>query len=275
MQTLPADDLSPFLSLLADRSDPQLHAQLVDHLQKLDNASLHALRDRARHEADDYVLMELDRHLHARIWEELVDEVPAILKQDQRRLLDLWLLLNRFGRLELDVADLERQLDELTEACAKAGDDVAALSRVLGQERGFLGNQRDYYSPDNSYLDQVLETQLGIPISLSALYLVIAERLSVPLRGVGLPGHFIIGHFPEEGTVSFYDPFRGGAKLSRSDCRGLVASRGVPFGDHLLQPVSDAAIFKRMCLNLLQIYRQRGQLAQSKILQRLILACES
>src|ERR687885_532557 len=79
-----------------------------------------------------------------------------------------------------------------------AGDAVAearACAGLLGGRHGFAGDREEYDHPDNSMLDRVLERRRGLPILLSVVYVAVAERAGVPLGGVGLPGHFVVGHF--------------------------------------------------------------------------------
>ena len=101
-------------------------------------------------------------------------------------------------------------------AAGRAGQDGGGPLPV--QERGFQGNP-DYYNPDNSYFNRVLDTHTGIPITLSLLFLEVARRVGLRCRGVGMPGHFLVGL---EGSEVYFDAFNGGAVLSVADCRRLA-----------------------------------------------------
>ena len=90
------------------------------------------------------------------------------------------------------------------------------------QEEGFTGDEENYYDPRNSYLNEVLERRLGIPITLSVVAMEVGRRLGLKLAGVGLPGHFILRH-PAPGGDLLFDPFRGGQPLSLDDCREIVS----------------------------------------------------
>jgi regulator of sirC expression with transglutaminase-like and TPR domain len=165
-------------------------------------------------------------------------------------------------------------LDEMAEAvrpavaAAGAGFQIIeALNHYLFVELKFLGNKQDYYQVDNSFLNKVLELKTGIPISLSVIYLEIGRRLNLPLWGVGLPGHFIVGYGLPAQPI-YLDVFNQGAILSEDDC--LVLCRVGPtqrlsFRERFLQPVSKKAILFRMLLNLKHIYL--GQELWSKAYQ--------
>lgn len=182
-------------------------------------------------------------------------------------------LIARFAYPDLDVAAYRARLDAMAAAvaaqpCAGREQALAALNRHLFAEVGLRGNDEDYYNPENSYLNRVLDRGLGIPISLSAIYVLVGGRLGLPLRGVSLPGHFIVGWFGDDG-VSFLDPFRGGRALSVGDCARLAEAAGASFHHGLLRPTPAALILVRMLNNLVQIYGQAGDLDRVRRLKAL------
>jgi regulator of sirC expression with transglutaminase-like and TPR domain len=136
---------------------------------------------------------------------------------------------------------------------------ASAVARLLFDEEGFRGNADDYYDPRNSFLNDVLERRLGIPISLSVVYLAVAGHAGLEARGVGLPGHFIV-RAERGGRRRLVDPFHGGRLLDPEDCAALVARLrpGVPFDPRWLEPVTTREILVRMLTNLKAIYAGRG-----------------
>lgn len=106
---------------------------------------------------------------------------------------------------------------------------VDAVNHFLFQELGIRGNEDDYYDPHNSCLNEVISRRVGIPITLSVLYMEISRRLARPVFGIGLPGHFIVQY--NDGQYStFIDPFNGGELLSATSAmtarRWRSATRG-------------------------------------------------
>ena len=135
---------------------------------------------------------------------------------------------------------------------------LLALNRYLFAEQGFTGNAYHYYDPRNSFLNDVLDRHTGIPITLSVVYLEIGWRLELPLAGVGMPGHFLVGYYPED-EPRYVDAFNQGRLLSRDECAARLQEQfgsGFVFHDEHLAPVSKRQILTRMLANLKQIYLQ-------------------
>lgn len=169
---------------------------------------------------------------------------------------------------DLEIGRYVRILDEMAlelqtrmDASREPGEVVELLNRYFFEEKSFSGNREDYYNPKNSYLNEVLETKRGIPITLSLLYLEVGRRLGLPLAGVGLPGHFLVRYW--EGEEDFLiDPYNGGALLSLEDCQqrldqiygGILRLRA-----EYLVPIPRKAILVRILNNLKSIYISRRE----------------
>src|SRR6185295_3779128 len=120
-------------------------------------------------------------------------------------------------------------------------------SQFLFEEEGFRGNAEDYYDPRNSFLNDVLDRRLGIPITLSVLYIVVAARAGLEAAGVGLPGHFVV-RAERRGRSRLLDPFHGGELLDHAGCQTLVARvrpADGPLDPRWLAPVTTRQIFVR------------------------------
>ena len=126
------------------------------------------------------------------------------------------------------------------------------LAEFLFGRAGLSGNRQAYGDVRNSFLNDVLDRKLGIPITLSIVYLDVARRLNIPAHGVGLPGHFIVGVTEDQDTW-YLDPFNGGGRLSLNECARLVeyttGYRG-PFQHHWLAPTDPGVIIVRLLNNL-------------------------
>jgi regulator of sirC expression with transglutaminase-like and TPR domain len=140
---------------------------------------------------------------------------------------------------------------------------ATAVSQFLLEEEGFRGNAEDYYDPRNSFLHHVLDRRLGIPITLSIVYVAVAARAGLEAVGVGLPGHFIV-RAERRGRHRLIDPFHGGGLLDRAACEALVARvrrGGGPLDPRWLAPVTTRQIFIRVLSNLKAVYTALGDWA--------------
>ena len=136
-----------------------------------------------------------------------------------------------------------------------------AMKAVLIREEKFRGNEADYYDPRNSFLNEVLERRLGIPITLSILYVEVARRVGLGLLGVGFPGHFLV-RSPAVGPTPdlFIDPFNGGDVLAATECvaRFQAVLKGREFDPSFLDPVDGRHILLRLLHNLKKIYVEKA-----------------
>ena len=201
------------------------------------------------------------------------------LPDDQINLAHAALLFAHDAYPELDAATYLTQLDEWAETLRPQidlrGDALPfqPLTDFLFDHLNFRGNQRDYYDPHNSYLNIVMERRVGLPITLSVIYLEIGWRVGLPLSGVGLPGHFIVRCDSPRDTW-FIDPYNRGDVLNESDCARLIhqATNGrLSFDRTQLSPISRKLILTRMLNNLKAIYIQNEQFKEVQlVMQRLL-----
>jgi regulator of sirC expression with transglutaminase-like and TPR domain len=154
-------------------------------------------------------------------------------------------------------------------------DMITSLNRVMFRDMGFRGNREDYYDPRNSFLNDVLERRLGIPITLSVLYMEVARRIGLPLVGVGMPGHFLLKVYDVEGRQILIDPFNNGSMLNAADCEQRmkeVYAGELRFKPEYLLPVSRRQILTRMLNNLRHIYMSVRQFRKTLAIVDLVLA---
>jgi len=185
-------------------------------------------------------------------------------------------LLARFAYPDFDTWPFVKTLDamamEVQERLglkASGEETVKTLNRYLFVEQGFAGNTRQYYEVENSYLNKVIERKTGIPISMSAVYLLISKRLGLPVFGVGMPGHFLVKYDTPRYRI-FVDSFNGGSLLTQKDCARFLEQAGYGFDERFLQKTSDRAILIRMIKNLVAIYNKLEDRRKATRLTRFI-----
>jgi len=178
---------------------------------------------------------------------------------------------------EIDVHSYLAELDAfasqiaLREIAETAPADLArAIAHYLFDQVGLHGNTGEYYSPENSYLNRVLETRTGIPITLSLIFLEVARRMGLKCSGIGLPGHFIVGL---DDTGEYLDPFNAGTMLSAEDCRNLVQNMSggrLEWTDQVLAPYTKRDVLFRILNNLKSVYMQTKEYTKAVgVIQRM------
>ena len=166
-----------------------------------------------------------------------------------------------FPGLDLDAAAfrLDTLAEQLNSKLAPDSDGLEFIrvsNDLLFNVLQFRGNAAEYYDPRNSCLNSVLTRRLGIPISLSLVYMEVARRLGRNVYGIGLPGHFIVCYQDQEARY-WIDPFNAGRILSFADCCSLAqqtASVDLRANPNKLAPVSKRQILVRLLSNLKSIY---------------------
>ncbi len=190
------------------------------------------------------------------------------LPDEQIDLTEGALLIAKAANAALDIDAYRQRIDALAAALAsrltetdECPQRIVALNHYLFQELRFGPSVDDYYDPRNSFLNEVLERRVGIPISLSVLYVAIGRRVGLPLQGVSFPGHFLVKCPLQQGLVVL-DPYAGGASLTMADLQqrlrevqGGEVSRAIVAGT--LVSATNREILARMLRNLKGIYLQR------------------
>jgi regulator of sirC expression with transglutaminase-like and TPR domain len=165
---------------------------------------------------------------------------------------------------DLPVDSYVLRVDQLADAAesriADIGDPrdvIAAINHVLFQDAGMQGDREAYYDPRNSFINEVLDRRLGIPITLALIYMEVGRRLGFPLFGVGMPGHFLLKHYDIDGSETIIDCFNGGDILSAQDCQRRldeIYSGQMTLRPEFLFAVSRRQMLTRILNNLKTVY---------------------
>ena len=138
---------------------------------------------------------------------------------------------------------------------------LARLRSFVFEDLGFRGDSKDYFSPSNSLLHQVMERRLGVPLTLSIIFMELGWRVGIPFEGIGFPGHFLV-RLPGEPRDLVLDPFNHARTMHEEDCRRLldeVTGGRLEFDGRLLASVSKRDIITRLLLNLKGAYLRANQ----------------
>jgi regulator of sirC expression with transglutaminase-like and TPR domain len=164
-----------------------------------------------------------------------------------------------------------RELRERLDFGAEPHEVLASINTYLFGELGYAGNEENYYDPENSYLNRVIDRRTGNPINLCLVYILVARRLHLPVTGIGLPGHFIC-RYQSTAAELYLDPFNHGKVLSKADCIQYLSRGSFSLRDDYLTPVTPRRLLLRICGNLHQVYQRLEQAAEAMRLQRYLVA---
>ena len=183
-----------------------------------------------------------------------VTEVALAIAQEERPQLEL-------ARCRENLRELVDSYQEirLETGPVSARDEARLLCRFLAEEQGYMGNEEEYYDPDNSYLDQVLERRMGIPISLALIYLHVGRGVGLDIQGIGFPGHFLVAVVVDDGR-ELIDPFTG-RLVTDSGLQQLLdrlQQPAVELAERFTQPISGREFVMRVLNNLRAIYQQQA-----------------
>lgn len=266
------------ISLLADE-DPNVYRTVRQKIIAYGPASEAWLRDHLLN--NDPVLRRRAREIVSHFARQVADTQLLAFCLNHGEDFDLEqavLLLARTQYPEINMEAYGALLDvfasELAERVDVNGEPVQLLKTIneyLFREIKFTGDENNFYNPDNSYFNRVMDRRTGNAFSVSLVYLFITKRLRMPVAGIGLPGHFLCRYQTSRAEI-YVDAFRGGRLLTKADCVKHVVQMRQRFDDSCLTPVTSRRILLRICAHLHQIYTQRKSAEQIDRLQRYLVA---
>jgi hypothetical protein len=218
----------PSLEELLTIYDERVTEHVRDVMARIDSEEAGRELDRLCH------TFEEDGDLEAFCWLLARAMLPGARIQQCRALLDEWSAEIGRHRAPHDAAE----------------DRVRLLAHALGGQLGFRGNTEDYYNPDNTLLPRIMATRLGIPITLTLLYMLIGQRCGIPVNGINFPGHFLARH---HGIL--FDPFERGRIIGIPECRQILARQKLELQPAHLETATPIAMARRILANLLYVYQ--------------------
>lgn len=268
------------LARLLDDTSATVRQSLLAHFHRHGIGSVEFLRhvasqpDRALAAHANWYLRELN-------FSDPVAEFRGFIRSLNYELETGALLLSRTIHPDLDIGASCALLDQMAARCreliaepATVRDKCRVMNRVLFHEFALRGNTEHYADPLNSFLDQVLLRRKGIPISLSIVYLLVAERLGLSLEPVGLPGHFVVGCYAEE--LPFYiDPFNAGRIISAGEAVAMLRKHSLSPTIADLAPTPVREVLCRCCRNLVNHYSVANDPDRARLFAEFVAEFES
>ncbi|MFN5183598.1 MAG: transglutaminase-like domain-containing protein [Bacteroidota bacterium] len=210
-------------------------------------------------------------------FENISKDLKTWAKEGGESLLDGMIIISRYSNANLNEEKIRKQLSEITQdVWLEINDGLTALEKIkivnhiLYNLHVFTPNKDDYHSPDNSYLNHVLNRKTGNPISLSIVYMLICEELGIPVYGIDLPMHFILGYADDmsslvnyndnglpESILFYINPFSNGALFGKNEIDNFLKEKQIEPDAKYYKPCSNIDIIKRVLRNLIHAYERK------------------
>lgn len=288
MKTMNHSSIKALISLLEDPSEiifKEIHQTIlflgedgITHLQTaFDESESELQKERIAKILDQLKLEKLNKGINN--WKEF----------DAENLLRGLVRIAQYGYPNLDTTEIERTINAIV-ASVKGKiigktnlEIVHILNQVILFDFGFNGNISNYSAINNSFINKIIENKISNPIGLSAIYLLVAQRLHIPLVGINSPGHFILGFVKErftqkdiiDGTLMenidfFVDPFKNGLLLNNDDFNAMLLSIPYDLKDKKYLPATHISIVKRVMNNLIHALFTTGEKGTAQELLNII-----
>lgn len=273
---------------LLDDPDEQVFSHVAEKISEFGQQAIPFLEQAWETKDFGPVFQErLTKVLHQIQYNNRIEELKNWAKTEEKDLFTGTLIIAKYQYPDLDEIALQNNIDEIEQAIwLELNDNLTALEQVriinhiLYDVYGFEGNTNNYHSPANSYINTVLESRKGSPILLAVLYIILAQRLKLPIFGVNLPRHFILAYtdeihqifHPEEPPkVLFYiNAFSKGGVFSKNDVAQFIAQLQLPNHHEYYNPCGNLEIIQRILNNLIYAYKQQGNLEKVSELEVLL-----
>ena len=235
---------------------------------------------------------------------DLIEDLRSWWKHENGDLLEGWWIVTRTRYPGLKLQQVKQQINELRLECwyrmgnlHRKSDQLQVVNHVLYDLHRFKGNSENYHKPENSYINCVLDTHSGNPISLSVLYVLICQSLGLPIYGVNLPQHFVVAlcesnseklprlgieknfqilneQKEEVGEPIFYiNPYNKGQIFTRDNISSFLKVIGIEAHEDFYRPCNNKDIIKRMLRNLHFAYKQQEQNEEVELLEEMMVIC--
>lgn len=276
------------LITLIDDPDEGIYNQIRDRILSLGEPVVPVLEHAWElDEQGDLFRTRVEDLLHAIHLNITYTRLLAWRKSGSEDLLEGALAVCRYRYAELDERQVRARLAALRQDIwleindnLTAFEKVRVFNHIFYQVHGFKGNKRNYHAPQNSYINEVLESHKGNPLSLALIYQLVAEELELPLRGVNLPNHFVLAYMDETGVaasefgpqgVLFYvNAFSQGDILGKAEIDEFLNKLNLPHQESFYQPCTNLEIIRRLLTNLLNSYQKLNDPDRVDDLKRLL-----
>ncbi|MBL7888757.1 MAG: transglutaminase family protein [Bacteroidia bacterium] len=282
-------ELNALISLLDD-PDENVYQEVSMRFLSLGEEVIPVLEDAWEHSFDTLIQNRIENIIHQIQYDLIKEALKEWSEPHHQNLLEGALLIAKYQYPDIDFAKIKKQIEQIKQdVWLELNDNLTALEKVkiinhiLFDVHNFSGNTTNYHAPQNSYINNVLESKKGNPLLLSIIYTIISQSLEIPIYGVNLPEHFILCYVDTEhmgvpstegevgSNVLFYiNPFSKGAVFSKREIDAFLKQLKLDNLEMFYEPCSNLEIIKRLLRNLITSYEKLGYPDKSKELKALL-----
>ncbi|MEQ8624762.1 MAG: transglutaminase-like domain-containing protein [Vicingaceae bacterium] len=285
-----AEKVTALINLLDD-PDLNVFSQVSEELQGIGPSVVPSLEE-AWEKSFNAVLQErIEQVIHQIQFQNVVRDLKDWKKDPSSNLLDAAVIIAHYQYADLDRSFIYNFIDQLTQdiwielnANYTALEKVGIMNKIFFEIYGFSGNKKNYYSPRNSYINNVLEARMGNPISLSLVYLEVAQRLKLPIYGINLAEHFVLAYTElpleyleevnKESILFYINPFNKGTIFQYKEIEQFLSQLKLDVQEKFYLPCDQLTVVNRLLNNLIFCYNKAGykdKVEEIKILKNCIL----
>jgi regulator of sirC expression with transglutaminase-like and TPR domain len=271
------NELNALISLLDD-PDEGVFSHIKTKIVSLGHDVIPVLENAWEHSFNPLLQTRIENIIHSIQFQKIAEDMRIWAQTPHHSLLEGALLVAQYQYPDLDIIKLNKQLEQVKhDVWLELNDNLTALEKtkvinhILFDVHQFSSNTANYYAPQNSYINNVLESKKGNPLSLSIIYAIVAQSLGLPIYGVNLPEHFVLGYKDEseflqpitneenKTRILFYiNPFSRGAVFSRREIDAFLKQLKMEPKAEFYSTCSNLDIIKRLIHNLINSYKKLG-----------------
>tara|TARA_Y100000385_G_scaffold87920_1_gene90495 strand:+ start:2185 stop:3036 length:852 start_codon:yes stop_codon:yes gene_type:complete len=261
--------LSALIELLED-PDKEVYKTVKNELVDLGTNIIPNLEEAWEKNFDSLIQDRVEEIIHEIQFKSLLNELKLWISSP-KDILEGWMIISRYHYPELKKESFESTLTNIIneahlaiENCNSDLEKISALNTIIFSRYRFRGNVKNFHSPENSFINDVIDNRKGNPLSLSIIYMHISRKIGLPVCGINMPKHFIVGfesehHFDIDSIKFYINPFSKGTILNRQDLETFLKREKIKESSKYFSPCGNKEILKRLINNLLHSYTYRSK----------------
>lgn len=275
-------EISALVKLLDD-PDQEIYQHVEERLLEYGNEVIHYLENAWENSLDTLLQERIENIVHKIQFTNVKEDLNLWYQSGAFDLLQGALVINRYQYPDLDDEKIKLQIEEIKREIwlglqyeMSSIEKIKLINHIFYNIYGFSGNTKNHHDPQNSYINQVLESKKGNQISLAIIYSTLAQKLDIPVYGVNLPQHFILGYIDESkreehefGVLFYINAFNKGAIFGKHDVDQFLRQLNLDPLPGYYAPCSNVEIIRRVIRNLISAYENLGSKEKVQELQEL------